>query len=46
MPVTDLRLEKSVTEKGEYLTIMEYVSKEFTLLPVIEAANKLTQIGV
>jgi hypothetical protein len=42
MPMSSVKFQKLNTEKGDYLGISEYVSDEFTVLPVNEAANKLT----
>jgi len=43
MPMKTLKFEPIVdVEKGEYLGIAEYISNEFTVLPLNEAANELT----
>lgn len=43
MPMKTVKFEPyKDLQKGEYLTIVEYISNEFTVLPINEAANLLT----
>ena len=42
MPMTTVKFEPIKSEKGDYMGISEYISDEFTVLPINQAANKLT----